>query len=107
MVFFSQVSEGEPTEKDAFQPGNQIVCAGYALYGSATVVALSSGAGLNIFMLDPVSTSKTTVAFIPNNNNKNNLKLSSSLTESRVMSCEGEKRIRVIRIYIVLFLSRP
>lgn len=59
MVSFSQVSEGEPTEKDAFQPGNQIVCAGYALYGSATVVALSTGDGLNLFMLDPVSSSKT------------------------------------------------
>lgn len=66
LVFLSQVSEGEPTEKDAFQPGNQIVCAGYALYGSATVVALSTGAGLNFFMLDPVSTSKTIVALISN-----------------------------------------
>lgn len=52
-----QVSEGEPTEKDALQPGNNIVCAGYALYGSATLVALSTGAGLSFFMLDPVSTS--------------------------------------------------
>ncbi|XP_036454843.1 fructose-1,6-bisphosphatase isozyme 2 isoform X1 [Colossoma macropomum] len=46
-------SESEPTEKDALLPGNQIVCAGYALYGSATVVAMSTGAGLNFFMLDP------------------------------------------------------
>ncbi|XP_059397906.1 fructose-1,6-bisphosphatase isozyme 2-like [Carassius carassius] len=46
-------SEGEPTDKDALQPGNQIVCAGYALYGSATLVALSTGAGVNFFMLDP------------------------------------------------------
>lgn len=52
-----QVSEGEPTEKDALQQGNNIVCAGYTLYGSATLVALSTGAGLNFFMLDPVSTS--------------------------------------------------
>jgi len=50
-----QVSEGEPTEKDALQTGNHIVCAGYALYGSATLVALSTGAGLHFFMLDPVS----------------------------------------------------
>ena len=50
-----QVTEGEPTEKDALQPGSSIVCAGYALYGSATLVALSTGAGLNFFMLDPVS----------------------------------------------------
>lgn len=51
-----QISEGEPNDKDALQPGNQIVCAGYALYGSATLVALSTGAGVNFFMLDPVST---------------------------------------------------
>ncbi|XP_036000282.1 fructose-1,6-bisphosphatase isozyme 2 isoform X1 [Fundulus heteroclitus] len=48
-----QTSEGEPTEKDALQQGNNMVCAGYALYGSATLVALSTGAGLNFFMLDP------------------------------------------------------
>ncbi|PWA24201.1 hypothetical protein CCH79_00016267 [Gambusia affinis] len=46
-------SEGEPTEQDVLQQGNSIVCAGYALYGSATLVALSTGAGLNFFMLDP------------------------------------------------------
>jgi len=45
--------DSEPTDKDALQPGNQIVCAGYALYGSATLVAISTGAGLNFFMLDP------------------------------------------------------
>lgn len=50
-----QTSEGEPTEQDALQKGTNIVCAGYALYGSATLVALSTGAGLNFFMLDPVS----------------------------------------------------
>ncbi|XP_076125907.1 fructose-1,6-bisphosphatase isozyme 2 [Alosa pseudoharengus] len=48
-----ETSEGDPTDKDALQPGNQIVCAGYALYGSATLVALSTGAGVNFFMLDP------------------------------------------------------
>ncbi|CAL8345760.1 unnamed protein product [Lota lota] len=45
--------KGEPTEQDALQPGSQMVCAGYALYGSATLVALSTGAGLHFFMLDP------------------------------------------------------
>ncbi|MEQ2187069.1 Fructose-1,6-bisphosphatase isozyme 2, partial [Goodea atripinnis] len=45
--------EGEPADQDALQQGNNIVCAGYALYGSATLVALSTGAGLNFFMLDP------------------------------------------------------
>ncbi|TNN48693.1 Fructose-1,6-bisphosphatase isozyme 2 [Liparis tanakae] len=52
-AIYKRVSEGEPTEKDALQPGNHIVCAGYALYGSATLVALSTGAGLHFFMLDP------------------------------------------------------
>ncbi|XP_061673182.1 fructose-1,6-bisphosphatase isozyme 2 [Syngnathoides biaculeatus] len=50
---YKRVSEGEPTEEDALQPGSSMVCAGYALYGSATLVALSTGAGLNFFMLDP------------------------------------------------------
>ncbi|XP_019721572.1 fructose-1,6-bisphosphatase isozyme 2 [Hippocampus comes] len=50
---YKRVSEGEPTEEDALQPGRDMVCAGYALYGSATLVALSTGAGLNFFTLDP------------------------------------------------------
>uniref|UniRef100_A0A8C2AUZ8 Fructose-1,6-bisphosphatase isozyme 2 n=1 Tax=Cyprinus carpio TaxID=7962 RepID=A0A8C2AUZ8_CYPCA len=52
-AIYKRISEGEPNDKDALQPGNQIVCAGYALYGSATLVALSTGAGVNFFMLDP------------------------------------------------------
>lgn len=56
LFFLFQASDGEPSDKDALQPGNQIVCAGYALYGSATLVALSTGAGVNFFMLDPVRT---------------------------------------------------
>ena len=31
----------------------QIVAAGYALYGSATMMVLSTGHGVNGFMLDP------------------------------------------------------
>ncbi len=54
--FFSiQQSEGPATVKDALQPGRNIVAAGYALYGSATMVVLSTGQGVNGFMLDPVS----------------------------------------------------
>ncbi|KAM9743382.1 fructose-1,6-bisphosphatase isozyme 2 [Menidia menidia] len=52
-AIYKRVSEGEPSDCDALQPGRNIVCAGYALYGSATLVALSTGAGLNFFMLDP------------------------------------------------------
>lgn len=52
-AIYKRVTEDEPKEEDALQQGNNIVCAGYALYGSATLVALSTGAGLNFFMLDP------------------------------------------------------
>ena len=42
-------------EKDALQPGRQMVAAGYALYGSATVIVLATESSVNMFMLDPVS----------------------------------------------------
>lgn len=47
--------DGAPTVQDALQPGNQIVAAGYALYGSATaiVLGLGSGSGVNGFTYDP------------------------------------------------------
>ena len=51
----TQVSTGPATLKDALQPGSAIVAAGYALYGSATIMVLSTGNGVNAFMLDPVS----------------------------------------------------
>ncbi|XP_023326302.1 fructose-1,6-bisphosphatase 1 [Eurytemora carolleeae] len=38
---------------DALQSGRQIIAAGYALYGSATMMVLSAGHGVNGFMLDP------------------------------------------------------
>ncbi|XP_075225140.1 fructose-1,6-bisphosphatase [Lycorma delicatula] len=40
---------------DVLQPGNKLVAAGYALYGSATmmVLALGRGSGVHGFMLDP------------------------------------------------------
>lgn len=48
-------SQGEPTEADALQPGNVLVAAGYALYGSATMLVLSLGKGKGVdgFMYDP------------------------------------------------------
>ena len=51
----TQTSPGAATAKDVLQPGNTIVAAGYALYGSATALVLSTGNGVNAFMLDPVS----------------------------------------------------
>lgn len=44
---------GDPVVEDALQPGRQLVAAGYALYGSATMMVLSIGNGVHGFMLDP------------------------------------------------------
>jgi len=50
---YKKASEGPATDADALQPGRNIVAAGYALYGSATMIVLSTGNGVNGFMLDP------------------------------------------------------
>lgn len=50
-----QVCEGPACESDLLQPGRDLVAAGYALYGSATMIVLSTGQGVNGFTLDPVS----------------------------------------------------
>ncbi|PZC85199.1 fructose-1,6-bisphosphatase 1 [Helicoverpa zea] len=52
---YKKKSAGEPSEADALQPGNELVAAGYALYGSATMMVLSlgKGKGVNGFMYDP------------------------------------------------------
>lgn len=42
-------------DADILQPGRKLVAAGYCLYGSATMVVLSTGHGVNGFQLDPVS----------------------------------------------------
>lgn len=47
-------SENEVNDKDILQPGRNMVAAGYALYGSATLVVLSTGDGVDGFTLDPV-----------------------------------------------------
>jgi fructose-1,6-bisphosphatase I len=41
-----------PSAQDFMQPGTQQVCAGYALYGSSTMLVLTSGHGVNGFTLD-------------------------------------------------------
>ena len=46
-------SSEEPCLKDALRPGREMVCSGYALYGSATVLVLATDSGVNGFMLDP------------------------------------------------------
>lgn len=52
-AIYKKQSAGEPSIKDALQPGRNIVAAGYALYGSATMMVLSIGHGVHGFMLDP------------------------------------------------------
>ncbi|KAF7257366.1 hypothetical protein EG68_05603 [Paragonimus skrjabini miyazakii] len=44
---------GPVTFTEALQPGRNIVAAGYALYGSATMMVLSVGTGVHGFTLDP------------------------------------------------------
>lgn len=42
----------EPTERDFLQPGNEQVCAGYAIYGPSTMLVLTTGRGVHGFTLD-------------------------------------------------------
>ncbi|WP_103665958.1 class 1 fructose-bisphosphatase [Gracilimonas amylolytica] len=41
------------TESDALQPGTKQVAAGYVLYGSSTIMAYTTGMGVQLFTLDP------------------------------------------------------
>ncbi|XP_023226853.1 fructose-1,6-bisphosphatase 1-like isoform X1 [Centruroides sculpturatus] len=52
-AIYRKTTSDPPSLKDALQNGRNIVAAGYALYGSATMVVLSTGTGVNGFMLDP------------------------------------------------------
>ena len=42
----------EPAPQDFLQPGTQQVCAGYAIYGAATMLVLATARGVNGFTLD-------------------------------------------------------
>lgn len=50
---FRKKDDGPPKQADCLQPGTEMVAAGYALYGSATMIVFSSGNGVNGFMYDP------------------------------------------------------
>uniref|UniRef100_A0A915ADB8 fructose-bisphosphatase n=1 Tax=Parascaris univalens TaxID=6257 RepID=A0A915ADB8_PARUN len=50
---FKKTTEGPVTEADVLQSGRQMLAAGYALYGSATSVVISTGNGVNSYLLDP------------------------------------------------------
>lgn len=51
---WKKVSDDKPCcVEDGLQSGRKMVAAGYALYGSATMIVLSTGNGVNGFTLDP------------------------------------------------------
>lgn len=50
---YKKKTSSEPSEAYALQPGRDLVAAGYALYGSATMLVLAIESGVNCFMLDP------------------------------------------------------
>ncbi|KAG4074159.1 hypothetical protein HA402_014364 [Bradysia odoriphaga] len=52
-AIYRQKSSGTPQVSDALQSGREMVAAGYALYGSATMIVLSLGFGVNGFTYDP------------------------------------------------------
>lgn len=52
-AIYKKNTDGKPTIQDVLQTGDNLVAAGYALYGSATMMVLSIGHGVNGFMLDP------------------------------------------------------
>jgi len=46
-------SEKPTSLADLTRPGNELICGGYAMYGAATVLVLTTGRGVNGFLLDP------------------------------------------------------
>jgi len=52
-AIYKKTSSGPPSVSDALQKGRSLVAAGYALYGSATMIVLSTGGTVNGFTLDP------------------------------------------------------
>jgi fructose-1,6-bisphosphatase I len=44
----------KPSAEDALRPGREIVAAGYAVYGSSTILVLTTGNGVHCFTLDPM-----------------------------------------------------
>ncbi|KAL0271061.1 UNVERIFIED_CONTAM: hypothetical protein PYX00_008284 [Menopon gallinae] len=52
-AIYRREGDGKPTVEDALKPGKNLVAAGYSLYGSATMMVLSCGNGVNGFVLDP------------------------------------------------------
>uniref|UniRef100_A0A0D3BSL1 Fructose-1,6-bisphosphatase, cytosolic n=1 Tax=Brassica oleracea var. oleracea TaxID=109376 RepID=A0A0D3BSL1_BRAOL len=49
----SKRGNDEPTIEDVLKPGNEMVAAGYCMYGSSCMLVLSTGTGVHGFPLDP------------------------------------------------------
>ena len=52
-IFKKSGPAGEACAADFLQKGRKLVCAGYVVYGSSTMLVYSTGRGLNGFTLDP------------------------------------------------------
>lgn len=53
-IYKKDKKSGKATsEADLLKPGNELLAAGYALYGPATTIVLTTGNGVNGFTLDP------------------------------------------------------
>jgi fructose-1,6-bisphosphatase I len=52
-IYRRTTASGPGTMEDCLQPGNQLVVAGYMIYGSSTMLVYSSGTGVHGFTLDP------------------------------------------------------
>jgi len=46
-------NDDDNLEKDVLQKGNQLICSGYVLYGSSTMLVYTTGNGVHGFTLDP------------------------------------------------------
>lgn len=52
---FKVCDDSPACQADLIQPGRKMVAAGYSVYGSATMLVISTGNGVNGFTLDPVT----------------------------------------------------
>ena len=52
---YRRLGSGELSTADFLQPGRRLVAAGYAIYGSSTMLVYSAGAGVHGFTLDALT----------------------------------------------------
>lgn len=51
-IFRRKTADGPGTLEDCLQPGNELIVAGYMIYGSSTMLVYTSGSGVHGFTLD-------------------------------------------------------